>query len=194
MSNDMMKDSTSIQLDIRCLMAERGITSITELADKMNADRAHLADCVKGRREWTENYLARVAAALNVNVSRFLKPRRGPRPARKHSQESPGKYDAEDGEQRGISSDAAESTEVTVPDDSMKPLMRQGQEILCCPEHTPRDGDIAYVEIEDEPYVIARVYKDEGQWILQPCNDAFRPRVVPEDDIVRAWKVWAIKV
>jgi repressor LexA len=65
-------------------------------------------------------------------------------------------------------------------DDLLGARIRRGDLVLVRQQETAENGDIAVVLVEGETEaVLRRVFRTNGQWLLQPENPALQPAVVP---------------
>ena len=76
--------------------------------------------------------------------------------------------------------------------DSMEPLARHGQVLVALPHTPPANGDLAYVELQDDTACFKRVYVRGSEWVLVSLNPASPPVIVKATEIRRAMKAWAI--
>lgn len=65
-----------------------------------------------------------------------------------------------------------------ITDDSMEPLMREGDLVLVREQPDVENGSIAVVMVDVEDATIKRVYRSDGQLFLQPTNPNYPARVV----------------
>ncbi len=77
--------------------------------------------------------------------------------------------------------------------DSMLPIARPGQCVLCSREQSVSDGDLAVVKLKEAGPFFKRVYNyiEEGRWLLESINPSAPqpPRLVKKDEIEFLYKV-----
>ncbi len=67
--------------------------------------------------------------------------------------------------------------------------IHEGDLVLVRRQPEVENGDIAVVLVDDDTATLKRVYRTNGQWLLQPENPTMRPIVVPRRDVKIIGKV-----
>jgi SOS-response transcriptional repressor LexA len=186
-----------IALRVRKVALGKGMRSDRKIAESAQVNHSYMSKLLKGAGRWTPQMLQRVAAGLDVDQE-WLEYGEALEPSEEtgiptyavgggnHFQIAegpPSEYTAVH--------DADQLVAFRVDGDSMDPVARHGQRVLARKDLWPRNGDLAYIELEDDGAMFKRVYiKDAGRknehWVLCSINTLYAPVEVSRSQIRRA--------
>lgn len=184
---------------IRYHMALEGLQSDRDLGR-----RAGLASSTVSRgfrkHNWSEKSLGKIAAALGVDKAALKYGKSASRASDgvETYKAGGGSHFAQPDDPTSEDTDLPQPQELVafeVTGDSMAPLLRDGQKALAYRDLEPRDGDLAYIELQDGTATVKRVKKVKEQglpefWILQPVNPQHDTETVRRGEIRRACRLW----